>query len=252
MLAQKQEQQVQNLLDSLNELQVKARMLESGCEKGRELDESGNDIAQAIEELRSEQLSITEKLADEFQDNEMKQMANKLKAYRFDPANAAYYLKEIAKDIAELYIKALKLMLENMKRREKQEKAVEAAEKSNEQERMAQMQAKTKQYDMQKSENLLADFQKGLTVSPEKNSKGVLELLGLGDSPKSKLNNSLVPKKRDKNKSLQTVTSKSSKLLYVKSSDARAKDLANQRALKKHSLEMSKGAPAMAPAQMSR
>ena len=256
-MTQQKEEQVQKLLDDLNILEVKARMLESQTAKGRELDESGNSLTQAAEDIRAEQLKITEKLAEMFKSNGMYQMAERIKSYNLSPENIAVCLKEIIKDISELYAKAFKLMLENMKRRKKQDEAVQKAEKQFAEGRNFKTTDRMSHVEeVGRVGSLLNEraIEKGLTRNPE-NVRGLkMKPLDSGDRSKSKINPNLIPKekteeekeRRGKNKR------KSSKLIYVKSSEARAKDLASQRALKKSEMTMTKGVSAMAPTQMSR
>lgn len=259
MLTQVQEKQAQKMLDELNSLMIQTHILQSQNLKGFQFDESDNELTQAAEDLRAEQLEIAEGLADMFESDEMKKIAEKVKNYKLSPDNLVECLEQISKDMAELYAKAFKLMLENMKRRERQEKAEQAAEKSNEQEKMRHMQSKIAEYDKQKAERRLSEFQKGLTTSPATNvkKKGLLETLGLGDSQKSALNKHLhsgfMTASRHKGVPAgQTFGERQKKapLIYAKSSDAKAKEA--QRMLKKHEMAMTMGAPAMVPPQMAR
>lgn len=258
MLTQKQEQQVQKMLDDLNILEVKARMLESQTAKGRELDESGNSLAQAAEDLRAEQLEITENLAKMFESNGMYQMAERIKSYKLVPENIAECLKEIVKDISELYAKAFKLMLENMKRRKRVEEFTQDVEKDFSNGKVlktAQIPARqSDEVGMQGGmERLGRTMGKGLTRNPAIVRGSRKKPLDASDRSKSSLNANLVPKVPDKKKKDDAKSKrKSSKLIYVKSSEAREKDFANQRALKKSEMTMQKGVPAMAPSQMSR
>ena len=262
MLTKVQEKQVQGMLDDLNSLMIKSHILQSQSLKGVQLDESDNELAQAAEDLRAEQLEIAEGLADMFKSDDMKRIADKIKGYKLTPENLVECLEQIAKDMADLYAKAFKLMLENMKRRERQEKAEKDAERSNEQEKLRHMQSKVGEYDKQKAEKWLGEFQKGLTSSPEMVSKkrGLLGLglLGLGDGQRSVLNKTLhaglmtaaAEKSRQNPLQRQVFGNKKAPLIYAKSSDA--KEMDRQRALKKHEMTLMKGVPAMAPSQMSR
>ena len=131
MLTQVQETQVQKMLDDLNSLMIQSHILQSQNMKGLELDESDNELTQAAEDLRAEQLEIAEGLAEMFKSDEMKKIAEKIKNYKLSPDNLVECLEQISKDLTELYAKAFKLMLENMKRRKSQEKAEKDAEQAN-------------------------------------------------------------------------------------------------------------------------
>lgn len=260
-MTQKQEEQVQKMLDDLNVLEVKARMLESQTAKGREFDESGNSLAQAAEDLRAEQLEITVKLAKMFESNGMYQMAERIKSYNLSPENIVVCLKEIVKDISELYAKAFKLMLENMKRRQKRDQAISDMEKEFAGGRTIETAIiparQTSDVGMIAGmERAGRAMQKGLTRIPESVRGWRKKPLDVSDRSRSSLNVNLVPKDKEKDKKKRAENSKrkSSKIIYVKSSEAKAKDLANQRALKKSQMAMAMGksAPAMAPSQMSR
>lgn len=247
------------MLDDLNILEVKARMLESQTAKGRELDESGNSLAQAAEDLRAEQLEITQNLAKMFESNGMYQMAERIKSYKLVPENIAECLKEIIKDISELYAKAFKLMLENMKRKQKREQVIRDLEKEFSGGRIIKTEKiPAKQTDgigrIDSMESASRAMGKGLTRNPEKTRGLRKKPLDAGDRSRSRLNKNLIPKQKeeDKKKRADKSKRKSSKLIYVKSSEAREKDFANQRALKKSERTMQKGVPAMAPSQMSR
>ena len=121
------------------------------------------------------------------------------------------------------------------------------------------MQSKVGEYDKQKAERRLSEFQKGLTMSPETigKKKNALGVLGLSDSQNSGLNKHLHAGMMESTRQimgknlLQKPAEKQKKpLIYMKSSDAKAMEI--QRALKKHEMTLMKGVPAMAPSQMSR
>lgn len=259
MLTQIQETQVQKMLDDINSLMIQSHILQSQNIKGLELDESDNELTQAAEDLRAEQLEIAEGLAEMFKSDEMKRVAEKIKKYKLSPDNLVECLEQISKDMAELYAKAFKLMLENMKRRKNQEKAESDAEQANEQVRIRHMQSKVGEYDKQKAERILGEFQKGLTMNPETTDKKkkALDFWSLGDNQKSGLNKhlhtSLIESTRQevgKNLLQKPAKKQNNPLIYVKSSDAKVMEI--QRALKKHEMTLMKGVPAMAPSQMSR
>ncbi len=262
MLNQKQLHDVKRLLSDLQDLQVSAHRLESSQAKGRKVDENDQDIAQAIETLRLGQLQISKSLSKYFDRESFEKIAEKYsKAYKFDPANVLLYIKEMIKDMAELYAKAFKLMLENMERAKRQENAEKAAEQSN---KLAEAEHNKVPLtnSVSKPKTATNDLMTRRVLEPLKRPSLAVKGLaskGLRKPVETKNNKQRFTVKIEEYKSpkrRRTVQPKTkngkSNIVYVKTSEAKAKDLANQRALKKQDMQMTKSAPAMAPAQMSR
>lgn len=120
----------QKLLQDLKDLEVAARILQSQASSGRV--DNIEDMAQQVEDLRLEQFEMAESISKQFDSRSAEMIAKKYgKAYEFNPANVAIYLKEMVADIAELYAKAIKLMMENARKAKHRERAEQLAKDAN-------------------------------------------------------------------------------------------------------------------------
>ena len=78
------------------------------------------------------------------------------KAYKFSPLNLPIYIEQIIGDLVELYLKAFKLMIENMKRKQSQ---VETSYKSSEVDNQpTKSQQKTHVFDGKGKENAVSEI----------------------------------------------------------------------------------------------
>ena len=101
-----------NSLEDLSNLQIRAKSFESKSRKGFM---SERDVEREMEELRLSCLETSGFMYDYTGDEFSGQMAEKFrKPMSFNPKEVALVLKDIVTDIAELYARAFKLMLENM------------------------------------------------------------------------------------------------------------------------------------------
>lgn len=99
-------------LENLNNLQIRAKTFESKSRKGFMAE---RDIEREMEELRLSCLENADAMYDYTGDEFSGQMAEKFrKPMSFEPTEVALVLKDIVCDIAALYSRAFKLMLENM------------------------------------------------------------------------------------------------------------------------------------------
>lgn len=99
-------------LENLNNLQIRAKFFESKTRKGFM---SERDVEREMEDLRLSCLETSGFMYDYTGDEFSGQMVEKFrKPMSFDPKEVALVLKDIVCDIAELYSRAFKLMLENM------------------------------------------------------------------------------------------------------------------------------------------
>lgn len=99
-------------LKNLNNLQVRAKSIESKSRKGFA---SERDIEREMEELRLSCLENADAIYDYTGDEFSGTVAEKFrKPMSFKPSEVALVLKDIVCDISELYVRAFKLMLENM------------------------------------------------------------------------------------------------------------------------------------------
>ena len=99
-------------LENLNNLQIRAKVFESKTRKGFL---NSRDIEREMEELRLSCLENADAMYDYTGDEFSGQMAEKFrKPMSFEPSEVALVLKDIVCDIAALYSRAFKLMLENM------------------------------------------------------------------------------------------------------------------------------------------
>lgn len=242
MLDKKQEQMVQNMLESLTNLQIKTKIIESQRMKGLTQTDEQEDLQVAMESIRLSAIELAELLAQMFDSKGMDFLADKLQKQTNEPAKFAENIQELDQVIAELLKEAEKRLKRNTQRRERLEIAEKQAEESNEKERLKQVELTSKARPSAEQQTASKDM-----PSESRSRTSAKSLLGstraryspyparLFDVPRK-----VKPKKRKSN------------LIHVKSSEARAKDFANQRALKKSEMAMTKSAPAMAPAQMSR
>ena len=101
-----------NSLENLNDLQIQAKSFESKSRKGFM---SERDIEREMEELRLSCLENADAMYDYTGDEFSGQMAEKFrKPMSFEPTEVALVLKDIVCDIAALYSRAFKLMLDNL------------------------------------------------------------------------------------------------------------------------------------------
>ena len=104
-------------LEELNNLQIRAKFFESKSRKGFMTE---RDVEREMEELRLSCLENAASLYDYTGDEFSGQVAEKFrKPMSFNPKEVALVLKDIVCDISELYARAFKLMLENMKPKHK-------------------------------------------------------------------------------------------------------------------------------------
>lgn len=104
-----------NSLEDLNNLQIRAKSFESKNRKGFM---SERDVEREMEELRLSCLETAGFMYDYTGDEFSGQMAEKFrKPMSFEPTEVALVLKDIVCDLAYLYSRAFKLMLDNLSHR---------------------------------------------------------------------------------------------------------------------------------------
>ncbi len=207
------------LTDSIADLEVRARVLQSRVQKGGYSD--SEEAAEAIQDMRSSLLEKAEAFEGE---PDAEALAEKYrKAYVFDPANALLYVKEMIADIADLYKKAFMLMLENMKVAHKERENV-AYFKNVAHER--DLKARKDERERKKKEHI--------TQSREKQRAGKGKTYA-SNAPKTKETSSV----RFANPNAYSFGS--SRLVYVKTSEQKEKEarLARQRAREQSEMQAS-------------
>lgn len=249
MLDLKQEYQVQLMLDDLTNLRICARTIESQHSKGHDRVNGEENMAEAVESVRLTFIEKAKGLAKSFDSKEIEMMASRYdKPYHYSPETLSQYLNELGDDMAELYAKGYKLVLENIRKRERIEQVVKTAEQSNELERQRH-EASTREAE-RTSENSVSMMQMQARRNQQQipNSSNRFEFSV--DSPVARRARHI---------------KKPSKLVYVKSSEQKERE--KQAELKKQmaqsqgqfgknqmskSSQMTRIAPAMTAPQMGR
>lgn len=239
MLSLKQEQTVSALLQELKNLQIKTRFIESAEAKGLKQTEDQEDLQVAMESVRLAVIAIAKAFANMFESKGFDFFAEKIEKQTPTAENLEKELKELEEIMAAIQREAEKRFERSVQRRKRIEAAEKQAEQSNEKERLKQAEFTSK----------VAAAQKGteLQRTPFVNNGPYVVGLDLGNTRYKAFPTSLmkfIGKRRP--------AKRKSNLIQVKSSEAKERDFANQRALKKHDMTMAKSAPVFGPSQMSR
>lgn len=99
-----------NSLEDIKNLKIQAKQLESKAKKS-----GGKNVEKEMEDLRLSCLETASAYNDYCGDEFSEHMAEKFREpFSFKPSEVVLVLKDIVCDISELYVRAFKLMLENM------------------------------------------------------------------------------------------------------------------------------------------
>ena len=241
MLSLKQEKAVAQIIQELTDLQIKSKIIESHQSKGLTQTDEQEELQTALESIRARIIELARLLAQMFESKGFDFYADRLEGQGIAPETLQRDLVSIEQVLADVKREAEKRLERNIRRRQALEEAEKRAEQTNEKVRSKQ--------EIQKASVPEFTASKPAITSEESYVRIPINGLGMLQSrfapyPARLSRFAKRPKEKDKKKKQN--------LIQVKSSEAKAKDFANQRALKKTERAMTRSAPAMAPSQMSR
>lgn len=235
MLSAKQETFVAQAIKEITDLQIKSKIIESHKAKGMTQTEDEQDLQTAMENIRARVVELAKLLAQMFESKGFEFFAQRLENQAFSPATMQKDISEMNQILADMKRESEKRLERNIRRRMAIEKAQKQAEQTNEKIRSKQ--------ESQKIEALSAA--KKMAIPEE-------SYLQIGRNGMAQTRFTAFPPSLVRFAGKAKQKRRKPNLIQVKSSEAKAKDLANQRALRKSEMSMTRSAPAMAPSQMSR
>lgn len=230
------EAQLRQMTNELNDLEIRACMLGSQMTKGRTHDESGVETIQAVENLKSEASSRIKHYANIFESAQMSRTAEEVESLRVQIEELERLIEEILESIERVREESRRIYEELTRELQKPVPKVPRVRKLDAsgltRAHLEPLKDKEKEKPKTKGKPKENPQQAAQPANAaEKQASGILKTAGMQKPSQGRAK---------------------SNIRYAKTSEAKAKDFANQRALKKPERAMTRSAPAMAPSQMSR